>query len=271
MPISAVKSRRAEREAEIRRQKGFVGFGAELVRFEERFSGVVGSLLGAVAVMETMDDAVRLARAFSYKLKIVTLTGEVLNPGGAITGGSQNQAHGLLSRGKEIAALKEEIDKLTKKMNKYEDEIENYSDKQNAAESEAQALLARRRQLQEEAGRQESEAALCESLLLNLQEKNRSLEKEAEEISAQLLNSRQDKAQDEKNQKAFLAAQKEQEEVLLALQQELEKMVGERNTASERVVAKTIEKNAVTKDISVYRDREAAFLQNKTPKKSLPP
>jgi chromosome segregation protein len=114
LPISSVKPRyfndKDKRHFAI---DGFVGVASELIQFDCKIYSIISSLLGRTAIVRDMDAAIKLARLAGYEYKIVTLTGEVLNAGGSITGGSVNQAaSSVLSRKNEIENLKVQIEKL---------------------------------------------------------------------------------------------------------------------------------------------------------------
>lgn len=78
--VSASDRSLAEGEA------GFIGFGSELVQYDPKYSNIVGSLLGNVVIAETLEQANRIAARFSYRFRVVTLEGDVVNAGGSMTG-----------------------------------------------------------------------------------------------------------------------------------------------------------------------------------------
>ncbi len=112
LPISSVKGALLDVGA-LKKEEGYVGIASQLIDFDKKYDGIFASLLGRVAIAQTIDDAIRIARANSYKFKIVTLDGQVVNYGGSLTGGSQGKGSGVLSRKNDIALLKEEVEKLT--------------------------------------------------------------------------------------------------------------------------------------------------------------
>lgn len=114
LPVSAVRGTRLSCDGLVR-YAGYVGLAAELVSFDEKYRGVIDSLLGRVAVAEDLDAAVLIAKKNQYKFRIVTLDGQVVNAGGSMTGGSRNKSTGLLSRKNEISALSKEISALSQK------------------------------------------------------------------------------------------------------------------------------------------------------------
>jgi len=96
---------------------GFVGIAADLVRYDKRYEGVILNQLGRVVVVETLDDAVVMAKRFGYRFRIVTLDGQVINSGGSITGGSLVKNAGILSRRSEIERLRTEAAAVEQKIN----------------------------------------------------------------------------------------------------------------------------------------------------------
>ena len=93
------------------RDPGFVGVAAELVDCEEKYRGIVASLLGRTVIAEAMPDAIRMSKQSGSKLRIVTLDGQLISPGGAMTGGSSIHGSGILSRANELEKLSKKREK----------------------------------------------------------------------------------------------------------------------------------------------------------------
>ena len=85
-----------------------MGLGDELVQFDPRYQRIFSNLLGRTVVAEDMDAAIAMARKYGHRFKIVTLDGQVLNPGGSMTGGSVSRSAGILSRANELERLAEQ-------------------------------------------------------------------------------------------------------------------------------------------------------------------
>ena len=116
LPISTVKSRElGENGADD--LFGFVGIASDLVKTDTKYREIVKHLLAGTFVAEDIDSAVNIAKKFNHRVKVVSLDGQVINPGGSLTGGSLVKQAGLLSRGADIARLNSEINKLTEKAN----------------------------------------------------------------------------------------------------------------------------------------------------------
>lgn len=114
LPLSTIKGNLLQ-ENGLEDCPGFVGIAARLCSCEEKYSGILNSLLGRIAVAEDLDSAVSIAKRYGYRFRIVTLDGQVVNAGGSLTGGSLTKNAGLLSRAAEIERLKSEAAELEKK------------------------------------------------------------------------------------------------------------------------------------------------------------
>lgn len=113
LPLTSIQPRSLnEHERAALELDGCIGIASQLVKFDPKYSRVVENLLGRVVVTETLAQAISMARKYSYSFRIVTLEGDIIHPGGSITGGSSGtRSTGLLSRKREIAELKEAIER----------------------------------------------------------------------------------------------------------------------------------------------------------------
>lgn len=107
--------------------KGYVGIASDLVNCDSLYRDIIKNLIGRTVVIDNIDNAVNLAKKTGYKYKIVTLDGQLLNPGGSLTGGSINKTQSLLSRSKDIEALSKEIEKLREVIDDNDDTIASYN------------------------------------------------------------------------------------------------------------------------------------------------
>ncbi len=113
-PITSVKAQPSGISvSDLKKQKGYVGMADTLCDFDARYSGVIGYMLGRTAVFDNIDTAASTAKAFGYRIRIVTLDGQLINAGGSFTGGSVKSDSGILTRSSEISGLKDEITKLS--------------------------------------------------------------------------------------------------------------------------------------------------------------
>ena len=111
LPITSVKPREVK-ESGFESCEGFVAIASELVSADDRFSGIIKSLLGRIVIAEDIDLATLIAKKYGYRFKICTLDGQVINAGGSFTGGSVSRSTGILTRKNEIEEIKVEIAEL---------------------------------------------------------------------------------------------------------------------------------------------------------------
>jgi len=112
LPLDVIRPRRLDEQDRraAQAEDGFVGVAAELVECDARYADIVGSLLGQVIVAERLEQANRIAARLHYRCRVVTLDGDVVHPGGSMTGGSRlKQAVSLLGRGRQLEELAREI------------------------------------------------------------------------------------------------------------------------------------------------------------------
>ena len=113
-PVSTVRGQSATAEMdEAAKCRGYIGVASDLVGCEDRYRDIVSHLLGRTVVFDTLDHAIEMANKTDYRVKAVTLDGQVINAGGSFTGGSYKQKGGILTRGGEIAATEENLKTLT--------------------------------------------------------------------------------------------------------------------------------------------------------------
>ncbi|MBE7001233.1 MAG: chromosome segregation protein SMC [Ruminococcaceae bacterium] len=145
LPISTVQGR-ALQEKGVENCRGYVGIASKLVKFENRYSGVMENLLGRTVVAEDIDAAIAMAKQYGNRFKIVTLDGQVMNAGGSMTGGSVNKEAGILSRANELDKLEKQEKDLSEKLKTVETE---FQEARRGADQVEFQLNAAKEQLQE--------------------------------------------------------------------------------------------------------------------------
>ncbi len=178
LPLTTARNRGEFEKSEVRSAKGFIGMANELVKAKSEYDDVISQLLGAIIVMDDDENALKLAKEYNYTLRIVTLEGEYLTPGGALAGGSFKNASNLLGRKREIDALEEEarnglheieaimdeIDRTKEERTKVREEIEVYKEKlqelaisQNTAQLNVDAAKKHKEEMSEQHAELEKE------------------------------------------------------------------------------------------------------------------
>ena len=164
LPLTSVKSKPFT-EKGLDDCYGFVDMADRLLDYDKKYDEIIRSLLGRTAVAEDLDSAIVIAKKFSYRFKIVTLDGQVVNAGGSMTGGSRGHNSGILSRTNEKEKLNEQLKKLAAEQEKDNEEYKRLSVELSSAKAELDASEADLKRTQEDIIRKESELALIDGKL----------------------------------------------------------------------------------------------------------
>ena len=164
LPLTSVKSKPFT-EKGLDDCYGFVDMADRLLDYDKKYDEIIRSLLGRTAVAEDLDSAIVIAKKFSYRFKIVTLDGQVVNAGGSMTGGSRGHNSGIFSRTNEKEKLNEQLKKLAAEQEKDNEEYKRLSVELSSAKAELDASEADLKRTQEDIIRKESELALIDGKL----------------------------------------------------------------------------------------------------------
>ena len=121
LPLTSMQGGAELWQMDALKETGVIGLAHTLVHVEERFLGLAKQLLGRTIVVENIDCGIRIARKYKQSLRLVTLEGELINPGGSMTGGAFKNSSNLLSRRREI----EEFEKTVKLLKRDMEEMEH--------------------------------------------------------------------------------------------------------------------------------------------------
>lgn len=159
LPISAIKARNLD-EHGLDDNLGFVAIASDLVECKAEYKNIISNLLGRVVIVEDMDCAIGIAKRYSNRFKIVTVDGQVINPGGSMTGGSQSRGAGILSRGNMIDELNAQAKELEKACEDIKTKYKTALEEANFALAELQGAEADLQQAKEEFIRAQGEHKL---------------------------------------------------------------------------------------------------------------
>ncbi|MGN1270197.1 MAG: chromosome segregation protein SMC [Clostridia bacterium] len=125
LPVSSIQGRKLEK---LSKMDGVVGIASDLVQCNKKYEQIILNLLGRTVVVQDMDTAISLAKKDKYSFRIVTLQGDIINPSGAISGGSiASKTVNILGRSREIEELEKELKKLEKQINDKNQEKQEYA------------------------------------------------------------------------------------------------------------------------------------------------
>lgn len=190
LPITAIKGRVLSEQG-LDDQYGFVSIASDIVSYDNKYSEIIRWLLGRTAVAEDIDSAIAIAKKYSYRFRIVTLDGQVINAGGSMTGGSRVQNAGILSRGNEIERLKGSLASMQKELDGMLSDYKLLSEDASAAKAELEGAEGDLLRAKEENIRREGELKLASDKLASvssgvkeLLEEKETLEKRIESVSS---------------------------------------------------------------------------------------
>lgn len=164
LPISAIKPRYMD-EKNLDDNFGFVDVASNLVDCDGQYRDIVENLLGRVMVVEDIDCAIAISKRYKNRYKIVTLDGQVMNPGGSMSGGSKGKGSGVLSRANLIEELKSEAQKIGDELKDVQAEFKKAVEDANSAVADLQGADADLRNAKEEYIRAEGDAKLISDKL----------------------------------------------------------------------------------------------------------
>ena len=142
LPISVIKPRSIDSESyeTIKFMDGFVDIASNLVKYDTKYRNIVLSLLGTIVVVDNIDNANLISKKLKNRYKVVTMTGEVVNIGGSITGGSLKKSS-ILSERYELENVIKDIDVLDSEIKEIENKINEVDDNYTNLELEKNSII----------------------------------------------------------------------------------------------------------------------------------
>ncbi|WP_240375276.1 chromosome segregation protein SMC [Bacillus piscicola] len=192
LPANVIRPRQLPQDVKqlLQNSKGFVAFGEDAVRVAVEYEHIIGNLLGQVVLADSLESANQLARSARFKARIVTLEGDVVNPGGSMTGGTyHNRQNQVLGRQQELEERKATCSKMEKQTEALETSVHDLKKKRNDALTQVETYRKsvetkrdRFERTKEELTKREAESARLNTQLSLFDREMMSLEEEKERI-----------------------------------------------------------------------------------------
>lgn len=131
LPLTSITNPQEFKNQPALKEEGVIGIADQLAKVDPKYRNVAKSLLGRILVVDHVDHAVKIARKYGYSIRMVTLEGEMLVPGGAISGGTFKNSSNLLGRRREIEELEAGVKKYLKEIDSLLQEIEDTKAERN--------------------------------------------------------------------------------------------------------------------------------------------
>ena len=234
LPLTSITHPQEFKNPDALKEKGVLGMADELVKIEDKYRNVAKSMLGRIVVVDNVDNAVKIARKFDYGIRMVTLEGELLVPGGAISGGAFKNNSNLLGRRREIEELEKHVKKLAEAIDTANQDIAETKTSRNKLRMDLENLKTEIQRKSIEQNTARLNISQTRERMEEESEGTESLRLEEKEIEEQILTLRNDK----ENVKKELVdsqelEQKTQEEILKLQAQVEEKRTREAETAEQ--------------------------------------
>ena len=235
LPLTSITKPQEFKNPEALKEKGVLGMADELVTIDKKYKNVAKAMLGRIVVVDNVDNAVAIARKFDYGIRMVTLEGELLVPGGAISGGAFKNNSNLLGRRREIDELEKLVKSLEKKMKELTEEIEDTKSARNKKRMEMENL---RMEIQRKSIEQNTARISLSAARERLAEEEQgydSMKKEQAEIEEQILEIQTAKEQIQAELATSEAVEKNTQAQILLFQEQLEGCRVEESDAAAKV------------------------------------
>ena len=137
LPLTSMKNKKTFNNPAALKEPGVIGVASDLVQVEAEYEGLANYLLGRTLVVDHIDHGIAIAKKYQNTIRMVTIEGESLNPGGSLTGGAFKNNSNLLGRRREIDELHGNVEKLKLNIEKLQTALEEYRNKRNHFRDEA--------------------------------------------------------------------------------------------------------------------------------------
>ena len=222
LPLTSITKPQEFKNQDALSEKGVMGLADGLVQIDEKYRNVAKSLLGRILVVDHVDNAVKIARKYDYGIRMVTLEGELLVPGGAISGGAFKNGSNLLGRRREIDELEKHVKQLLLTVDQANREIDETKSRRNKLRMDVEAVKAdiQRKSIEQNTARLNISQA--RERMEEEEEGVVSLKLEEKEIENRISEIKSDKENIRKELAASETLEKDTQEQILRFQKELE-------------------------------------------------
>lgn len=261
LPLSEIHGKNVSSEIKelVKSRKGYLGVAVDLVTYDKKYSKIISNILGSTLIVDTLENAMNLSHLCKNKVKIITLNGEILSPGGAMTGGNINHNKvSIIHLKNEVESLntkKISIEQKVKKLESNQSEVENLILENNKSSSKnTQLLVQLEEQVKQYIDSREQRVANEQYLEVEFQKIN----KHRDQLTIQQENDRQTIVEIEKTLKIERNVLKTLEDELPLLQQILISKTSGINDLKDKVkeseaTTRVLEKNLHGLEIDLNR------------------
>lgn len=232
LPLTSITRPQEFKNPEALSEKGVIGMADELVQIEDRYRNVAKAMLGRIVVVDNVDNAVKIARKYEYGIRMVTLEGELLVPGGAISGGAFKNNSNLLGRRREIDELEKSVKKLLAAVDAINRDIDDTKSRRNKLRMELETLKTDIQKKSIEQNTARLNISQARERIEEEVEAKASLKLEEQEIEGRIFEIRNDKETIQRELADSEELEKNTQEQIVVFQRELEEWRREETEAA---------------------------------------
>lgn len=261
LPLSSVRTRGDYGRPEIFREPGVIQTADGLVHTDERFRALLHSLLGRTLVVDTIDHGIALERKYQYSLRIVTLEGELLNPGGSMTGGAFKNSSNLLGRRRELDELGRQVKSIYIELEERKERLENNRIRRNSLRDESAAVGEQMKQQQLELNTAELNIQQAEEKIREIQSAYTQLKGESAEIEGQIREIDEFRDSIKREMKGINASEKDSQAEAANQEEMLEAMHGREAELTKKLEAMHLRLSELTQQMNFRQENLARIRQ----------
>ena len=255
LPLSNISGRGGLNQRDVLQEPGVIGTANTLVKAESEYSELVMYLLGRVLVVDNIDHAIAIGKKYRHSLRMVTIEGESLSPGGSMTGGAFKNNSNLLGRRREIEELERSVDTLKKELEETQNAIGENRSKRNVLRDAIADFQQKLRQQYVEQNTAKMNLSQLQEKENEIQNSYRQIEREQDELRHQAGEIRQDHNNITRELEDSQKDEKELEIFIETKQKELEEWKAEET-------AKSHELEQIRLELSTLEQQNQFLLEN---------
>lgn len=253
LPITSVRGKTLDNVSEVQKCEGYIGLACDLITYDKKYDGIIKSLLGRVAVVDNIDNAISLSKKFGYRFKVVTMEGDILNAGGSMSGGSVNKQSGFLSRAAEIKTLAGEITELSDKLNEQKNKKEKAEQDIKTVNNQLSSYVSLMREYEDEILRLENTCEHLKNSLVSGGDTEKNYKIELVQIEENLSSSSEEIAKLLSEVRSLENESSKIQKKVEELEEKYRVITEEKEAKSKDIVEQTMKLAAMQKDVEMNR------------------
>ena len=246
LPLSNISGRGGFQREEVFREPGVIGAADTLVQADREYDPLVKYLLGRVLVVDHIDHAIAIGKKYRHSLRMVTLEGDSLSPGGSMTGGAFKNNSNLLGRRREMDELERSIELLKKELKEAQQSINDNRSRRNVLRDTIADFQEKLRQQYVEQNTAKMNLEQIEEKEQGIKESYKQIEREQNELRRQAGELRSDKSSIVKELEESQKDEKELEAFIETKQKELEEWRAEETLKTKELEQIRLEESAIS-------------------------